>query len=370
MAALIFILILSVLVIVHEMGHFLAAKRNGIKVKEFGLGYPPRILQLFHYQGTLFSLNLIPFGGFVQMEGENGPEEGETNSPNSFHNKSIKARLEVVLAGIFFNLIFGIVAFSIIFYKLGIPTKLYNQARIAEVVENSPAAQVGLLANTNILAFQVNGQWIETNSIAAVQDFVTAHLGETVLLRASLPCEQENCPDQFRDYSIYLRTKEETPTGDGTMGVVFSELIFKSYPWYLMPFMTVFHAFKQSAALGLMIIQALWQLIIDLFAGRGVQQEIAGPIGIIDQANTYGFFEGGLLNIVNFAALLSINLGIMNLLPIPALDGGRAVLIILEKFFQKKKVDKLAHYLNYFGYISLLALMIIVSFNDIRNIFN
>jgi regulator of sigma E protease len=194
-------------------------------------------------------------------------------------------------------------------------------------------------------------------------------LGETVAIRTSLTCEQETCPSEYQEKNIYLRTKEETPEGQGSMGLVFSEVVFKKYPWYLMPFMTIFHGFKQSIALGALILQALWQLIIDLFAGRGVQQEIAGPIGIIDQANTYGFFDGGFLSIVNFAALLSINLGIMNLLPIPALDGGRAVLVVMEKFLKRKMIDKISYYLNYFGYISLLALMIIVSFNDIKNIF-
>lgn len=368
MAALIFILILSFLVVIHEAGHFLAARRNGIKVKEFGLGYPPRILRLFRFKETLFSLNLIPFGGFVQMEGENGPEDNSEDE-GSFHNKTIRARLEVVLAGVFFNFVFGILAFAAVFYQLGIPTPLYDQARIGQVVENSPAMQAGLQNNTNILAFQVNEELIKITSPVQVQEFVLAHLGETVTIRTSLSCDQEICPSEYKDHSIYLRTKAETPEGEGTMGITFSELIFKNYPWYLMPFKTIGEAFKQSFALAIMILQALWQLLIDLFAGRGLQQEIAGPIGIIDQANTYGFFEGGFLNIVNFAALLSINLGIMNLLPIPALDGGRAVLIVLEKFFKKRKIDKVAGYLNYFGYISLLALMIIVSFNDIRNIF-
>lgn len=368
MAALIFILILSVLVIIHEAGHFLAARRNGIKVKEFGLGYPPRILQIFKSRETIFSLNLIPFGGFVQMEGENGPEENP-DEKGSFHNKSIRARLEVVLAGVFFNFIFGVLAFATIFYKLGIPVPLYEQARIGQVIENSPAKQAGLQENTNILAFQSNEEWIKVNSPTQVQNFVLSHLGEEVLIRTSLPCDQETCPSDYQDYSIYLRSKEETPEGEGTMGIVFSEVIFKNYPWYLMPFKTIGEAFKQSFALAVMILQALWQMVLDLFAGRGLQQEIAGPIGIIDQANTYGFFDGGFLNIINFAALLSINLGIMNLLPIPALDGGRAVLIVMEKFVKKRKIDKIATYLNYFGYISLLALMIIVSFNDIRNIF-
>lgn len=368
MAALIFILILSFLVIIHEAGHLLSAKRNGIKVKEFGLGYPPRVLKLFNWKGTLFSLNLIPFGGFVQMEGENGPES-EVFDKDSFYEKSKKARLEVILAGVFINFVFGILAFAVVFYQIGIPKQLNGQARIQSVLENSPAAKANLAPNTNILAFKVNEQWIEMDDISKVQSFASQHLGETVIIRTSLTCDQENCPKEFQENSIYLRTKEETPSGEGSMGITFSDVIFKTYPWYLMPFMTIFHAFEQSLNLGIMIIQSLWQLVVDLFAGRGVKQEIAGPIGIVSQANSFGFFDGGFLSILNFAAILSINLGIMNLLPIPALDGGRAVLVVLEKFFKRKKIDKIANYLNYFGYISLLALMIIVSFNDMRNIF-
>ena len=369
MAALIFIAILSVLVIIHEAGHFIFAKKNKIKVKEFGLGYPPRIFKLFRHKETIFSINLIPFGGFVQMAGENGPEEENIDQSGSFYEKSAKARLEVLLAGVLFNFIFGILAFTVVFYQLGIPIQLHNQARIQAVVENSPSFQAGLKENTNILAFNANEQWIEVNNIVQVQELISNHLGEILVVRTSLPCEQEKCPQEYEEHEIYLRTLEETPDNEGSMGIIFGDVIFKSYPWYLMPFMTIFHAFKQSIDLGVLILQSLWQLLVDLFAGHGVQQEISGPIGIIDQANTYGFFDGGLLSIINFAALLSINLGIMNLLPIPALDGGRAILVLLEKVFKRQKIDKIAHYLNYFGYISLLALMIIVSFNDIRNIF-
>lgn len=369
MTALIFIVILSVLVIIHETGHFLLARKNKIKVTEFGLGYPPRILNLFRQKETDFSINLIPFGGFVQMEGENGPEGNNGDTTGSFYEKSSKARLEVTLAGVLFNFIFGILAFTFIFYQLGIPHQLFSQARIQEIVENSPAAQAGLKTNTNVLALKVNEQWIEINNIPEVQKLISNHLGETLVIRTSSSCEQEKCSEEYEERSVYLRTVEETPENEGSMGLIFTDVIFKTYPWYLMPFMTIFHAFKQSIDLGILILQSLWQLVTDLIRGRGLQQEVAGPIGIVDQANTYGFFEGGFLSILNFAALLSINLGIINLLPIPALDGGRALLIFLEKVFTRKKIDKIAHYLNYFGYISLLALMIIVSFNDIRNIF-
>ncbi len=368
MTALIFIAILSFLVIIHEAGHFLVAKKNKIKVKEFGLGYPPRLVRLFRHKETIFSLNLIPFGGFVQLLGENGEEEG-SSPDDSFHHKSAKARLAVILAGVLVNFIFGILAFAVVFYRLGIPEPLFEQNRISQILPNSPAAQAGLQINTNILAFKVNEQWVEVRAISEIQNLANQHAGETLSLRTTLPCENERCPLAYEEKSIYIRQQAEIPEGEGAMGIVFTDVVFKKYPWYLMPLMTIVHAFKQAFALAYLILQSLWQIIIDLLSGRGLQQEVAGPIGIIDQANTYGFFRGGFLNILNFAALLSINLGIMNLLPIPALDGGRALLILLEKVFQRKKIEQIAHYLNYFGYVSLLVLMILVSFNDIRNLF-
>lgn len=373
MEAVIFILILSVLVILHELGHFLAARRNGVEVKEFGLGYPPRIATLFTWKKTIFSLNAIPFGGFVQMEGEDGPEstDEKTHEPgtSSFYQKSKRARLEVLLAGVFFNLVFGVLALAVVFSQLGIPTPLENQVRIAEVSAQSPAAQAGLQGNTAIVALQVDSTWIEVRTIGQVQELVAANLGKTIGIRTTLACQDESCPSEFSEHSVYLRSAGEIPEGEGSMGVVFTEILFKRYPWYLMPWKTVVEAFKQSMTLAVLIVQALGQLAVDVVTGRGITQEIAGPIGIVDQATTYGFFDGGWLSVLNFAALLSINLAVMNLLPIPALDGGRAVLVIMEKFVRRSKLDSVAYYLNYFGYMSLLALMVLVSFNDIMNLF-
>lgn len=373
MEAVIFIVILSFLVILHEFGHFLAARRNGVSVKEFGLGYPPRLATLFTWKKTIFSLNAIPFGGFVQMEGEDGPESSanEATKPetSSFYQKSMRARLEILLAGVFFNIVFGVLALAIVFSQLGIPIPLTNQVRIAEVISESPASQAGLQDNTAIVALQIDNNWIEVNTISKVQELVAANLGKTIGVKTTLACQDERCPNEFIEHSVYLRSAAEIPTGQGSMGVVFTETLFKHYPWYLMPWKTISEAFQQSMALATLILQALGQLVVDIVAGRGVTQEIAGPIGIVDQAATYGFFDGGWLSVLNFAALLSINLAVMNLLPIPALDGGRAVLVIMEKFIKRSKLDSAAYYLNYFGYLSLLALMVIVSFNDIINLF-
>jgi regulator of sigma E protease len=204
-----------------------------------------QLFKLFRHRETTFSVNLIPFGGFVQMTGENGPEDDEDQA-GSFHHKSMKARLQVILAGVLFNFIFGIVAFSIVFYQLGIPKPLFGQARIAALVTNSPAIEAGLQENTNIVAFQTAEQWVEINNVAQAQEFVASHLGETLGIRTSLPCEEEKCPSSYEEKTIYLRTAAETPAGEGSMGVIFTDVVFKTYPWYLMPLMTIVYAFKQS----------------------------------------------------------------------------------------------------------------------------
>lgn len=381
MAALIFIVIISVLVIVHELGHFLFAKKNKIKVIEFGLGYPPRMLKLFKWKGTIFSLNWIPFGGFVQMEGEDGPESGldktvekvktafNKDEDAPFYVRSKKARLETVLGGVLFNFIFAILAFALIFSKTGIPKSLDGQLRIYEVAENSPAAEAGIMAETNVLSLRTVDDWVEMNSVTEIQEFVAVHRGETIGIRTTGQCFEDSCQEILLEKEIYLRTIEETPEGEGSMGISFTDNYLKKYPWYLAPIEGIFYGFREALMMGVMILQVLGTTILDLMNGKAANLDVAGPVGIVHQANNYGFFEGGILNIISFSALLSINLGVMNLLPFPALDGGRAVFIILEKFFKREKVDKVAKYANYVGFLILIALMLLVSANDIRKIF-
>jgi regulator of sigma E protease len=375
----VFILILSFLVLIHELGHYLLARRNKIKIKEFGLGYPPRVFKLFTYQGTVFSLNAIPFGGFVQLEGENGPEQkqilkikkNQDKKWGPFFSKSISARLQTLLAGAVFNFLFGILAFSVIFSKTGIPRELHEQARIYDFTDNSPAVSAGLNKNTNIIAFysENDQQWVKVNSITEVQEYVDAHLGEELTIRATEPCETLTCPDDYQDYQIYLRRENERSDSEGAMGVVFTTVIHEHFPWYLAAIKGALYGFREALFLGLLILQALGTLIVNLVQGQSVAMDVAGPVGIVHQAQTYGFFDGGWLNILSFAALLSINLGVMNLLPIPALDGGRAIFVLLEKIADKEKIEKIANWANYVGFFVLILLMVFVSINDVVKLF-
>jgi regulator of sigma E protease len=375
----VFILTLSFLVLIHELGHYLLARKHKIKIKEFGLGYPPRIFKLFTYQGTVFSLNAIPFGGFVQLEGENGPEEKKLTSLlkknrdkkwGPFFSKSVSARLQTLLAGVIFNFLFGILAFAIIFSKTGIPRELIQQARIYNLVDGSPAASVGMKENTNIIAFysENDQQWVKVGTITEVQEYVAVHLGEEVTIRTTEPCETLTCPSDYQDYQIYLRQESERTDTEGAMGVVFTTVVYEHYPWYLAAIKGTLYGFKEALLLGLLILQALGTLIINLVRGQSVAMDVAGPVGIVHQAQTYGFFDGGWLNILSFAALLSINLGVMNLLPIPALDGGRAIFVLLEKVTAKEKIEKVANWANYIGFFILILLMIFVSINDVMKL--
>jgi len=375
----VFVLVLSFLVLIHELGHYLLARKNKIRIKEFGLGYPPRILKLFTYRGTIFSLNAIPFGGFVQLEGENGPEKkqifidkkDQSEEWGPFFSKSISARLQTLLAGVVFNFLFGILAFSIIFSKTGIPRELIQQARIHDFIDGSPAASAGLDKNTNIIAFysENDQQWVNVSSITEVQEYVDSHLGEELTIRTTEPCETLICPDDYQDYKIYLRQENERPDSEGAMGVIFTTVVYEHYPWYLAAIKGTLYGFREALLLGLLILQALGTLMINLVQGQSVGMDVAGPVGIVHQAQTYGFFDGGWLNILSFAALLSINLGVMNLLPIPALDGGRVIFILLEKLAAKEKIEKIANWANYIGFFILILLMVFVSINDVIKLF-
>ncbi|MDH5533637.1 MAG: site-2 protease family protein [Candidatus Pacebacteria bacterium] len=369
----IFILVLSFLVIIHEMGHLLAAKWAKIKVEEFGIGYPPRAFKLFSWGKVIFSLNWIPFGGFVKMIGEDGPgqeEDGKDGADDDglapFYKKSRFQRMVVILAGVVVNFIFGIIAFSIIFGIKGIPVEIEG-ARIGLVAPDSPAQMAGMEENTQIKALSFEDQTVEVSSIKDVVTFIDEHKGNEITVTNTLPCDNETCPSETKKFIVKLRTDDETPSDQGSLGVGFSDFIYKFYPWYEMPIRSIWFGIQQAFFMVLMILGALVGMVSQI-AGGSIPQDVAGPVGIVDQAASSGIFTEGLLSILNFAAMISINLAVMNLLPIPALDGGRALFIILEKFFGKKMINKIEGYANYGGMIALLGLIVLITGADIFRI--
>jgi len=371
MTIFVFILILSFLVIIHEFGHFWVARKNGVKVHEFGFGYPPKVIKLFSWRGTDFTLNWIPFGGFVNLEGENfDPETGEDKKNNSaFYNKSAKARLAIIFAGPLFNIVYALAIFSLVFGIMGVPRDLAGRARIAEVAPDSPAAQAGLTENFEIVGFKLFNEEVKTSTISQVIDFIKVNQGQTVTIRLQGPCEQATCAENFLEKDIYLRTESEIPAGQGAMGVAFADYYLEKKPWYLQPFIAIWYGLQEASSVAVLIFLALVDLFKEIITGQGVPEGLAGPVGIVHQASSAGLVEQGLLPILGFSGMLSLNLGIMNILPIPALDGGRMFFIFLEKFIGKEKVRKFEGTANLSGFIILLGLIIMISIRDVWRIF-
>jgi regulator of sigma E protease len=377
-----FLVILSFLIIIHELGHYLFAKFFKVKVEEFGLGYPPLALKLFTYAGTLFSLNWIPFGGFVRMDGEEGGEEqaeeqkttkSKTSTSTSlgegpFYAKPRLARLAIVLAGAAINFLFGILAFSIFFSVKGIPNLLPN-ARISEVAQDSPAAQSGIPTNVEIRELKIGEQTYPIHNTDEVVSLITQHTGEHITMTTSGPCQDLKCDEQTAAFPVYVRTQSETPAGQGSLGIRFEPVVEQQFfPWYEMPFRGAVFGTQQALTLVVLIIQSLGQIGSNLFQGH-VPQEVAGPVGIFSEARKAGLFSHGFLEMLHFAGLLSVNLAIMNVLPIPALDGGRAVFMLAEIVIGKKRVQKYEGYLNYGAFAVLLALTFLITIKDIRQLF-
>jgi regulator of sigma E protease len=365
--AVVFLLILSFLVIIHELGHFITALWMKIKVEEFGLGYPPRAKVLFHWRGVPFTINWLPFGGFVKMLGEDGPSEvGKQEEEKQKHQatfqpfylKSKKARLIVLLAGVVVNFIFGILAFTIVYAKLGIPTPV-DKPLIGSVAEESPAAKAGILSGDVVISGQtIDGEKRTFSKSDQVVAYVNENLGETIRFEVL-------SNGATKEIEIYARNLDERPEGQGAIGISFEGVEFKHYVWWEMPFRSAWVGIQQSVGLSIMILSSFGAIFQQLFTRGSVPDAVAGPVGIVHQASKLGLFSEGWPTILNFAGMLSINLAILNVLPIPALDGGRAFFVLLEGFIGKKWRETLEARLNYVGFGFLLLLIVLITVKDI-----
>jgi len=355
-----FLIILSVLVLVHEFGHFWMGRKFGIKIEEFGLGYPPRVWGK-KIGETIYSLNWLPLGGFVKLLGENGKEEGkklsEKELKRAFFTQKKGARVLILTAGVVMNFLLGVLLFAAIYTKIGIPEEV-NYLKVLGIIEGSPAEMAGFKAGDKIIGIKD-----EDNVFKGDKKELTSRFIEVV--NNNRGKEIGFVLDEGKEISIVPRLIEDTPEGQGALGVSITNMDLVQYPYWQRPFRGVWVGLKEAGAWGKDILVSLKMMVV-----RGIQGEapkdVAGPIGIYQISKSV--VEEGILTILQFVAILSINLAVLNLLPIPALDGGRLLFIGIEAVFRKKVSQKIEQTIHLIGMVILLSLMVLVTINDIRRL--
>lgn len=350
---LIFILVLSVLVLIHELGHFVMARRAGVKVEEFGFGLPPRVWGK-KIGDTIYSVNLLPFGGFVRLYGENEQDESGTKS-HQFINKSKFTRAKIVVAGVVMNFILGIVAFAIVYSFSGIP-KDTGRLKVLDVSAGSPAQSSGILVGDIISKVDK----IEVASSSEFIEIVNEKKGKSLVFEIIRKTD-----DKESTIQITAKPRTEVPQGEGPMGVTISTSEIYYPPVYQRPFYGIYFGFKEAVFWGKTIVVGLGTLVQDAFKGNA-PQDVAGPIGIY--AVTTQAAKNGILTLVNFVGVLSVNLAILNILPFPALDGGRLLFIGIEALFGKKVAPKVEGLIHGIGMVILLLLILAVTVGDVRKL--
>jgi regulator of sigma E protease len=380
----IFLAVLSILVFVHEFGHFFTARRFGVKAEEFGFGFPPRAIGWYRNTAgqwrqvagdksreslegnadvnkqpasgaTIYSLNWLPIGGFVKIKGENG--EGQ-NDDDSFAAKAIWKRTIILAAGVIMNVILAWFLFSL-GYLIGLPQTsdtLGPQARltkqqiiVAQVLPNTVAASAGLQAGDIIT--RINNTTVTTEQ--SLQDTVAASAGQEATLTVDRSGQTQ-----------LIKVVPPVKTGErATIGIAIYSSGLVSYPF----FPALWEGAKTTVSLLGQIFVAFYNLFAEIFHGQNVSNQFAGPVGIANitgQAARLGFTY-----LLQFMALLSLNLAALNILPFPALDGGRILFLLIEKVQGqpvRREVETLIHNI---GFLLLIALVLFITYKDIVKLF-
>jgi regulator of sigma E protease len=339
---LVFLAVLAVLILAHEAGHFITARASGVRVEEFGFGFPPALLKIKRGE-TTYSINLFPVGGFVKLAGEEDP-----GVPHSLASKGIGTRLLILAAGSLMNVLLPIILLSashIIPHNVAIQT-----VSVREVALDSPAEKAGIKAGDTLLA--INGRPLRNSG----ELFYNVHLN----LGSPIELETQRA-DSIRKVQITPRWK--WPTGQGPLGIT----IQASSPSMTRESSPFWEAIPKG-------MRSLWEALILLknevlrLILQGTAPQVAGPVGIAQMTGEVA--QSGFSPLLSFTAFLSINLAIINILPLPALDGGRIAFVLLEWVRRGKRISpKREGLVHLIGFVMLMALIIIVTYNDILRIF-
>jgi len=351
---LIFIALIAVLVLVHEAGHFFTAKRAGIKVEEFGFGFPPRIFGVRKGE-TIYSLNWIPLGGFVKIYGEEG--EG-AEDPRSFLSRGAGIRSLLIAAGVIMNFLLAIALFSV-GHMIGLPTVIEEgvsgsfsqvQIQIVEIAKDSPAMAAGLAVGDAIT--KIDGTAYAT--IDEVQQYVNAHRGKELAFEVL----HDRTPK-----TLHVTPREEPPQGEGPLGFAMVKTGIERLPWYR----AIPEGVKDTYSLSWLFLKVLFGLFRDLVTKGQVSGDVTGPVGIA--VLTGRVARLGIAHLLQFAAAISVNLALINIFPIPALDGGRILFIIIEKIKGHPVSRTIEQKIHQVSFALLLTLMLLITVRDVIRLF-
>ena len=346
------------LIILHEFGHFILAKKFGVKVEEFGIFLPPRLIGK-KIGETTYSLNLLPFGAFVKLYGEVDQEKKEYWA---FTQKPIWQRVLIVIGGVVSFWIISAILLSIVM-GLGAPTAISDEenealidpkVQIAQVAANSPAEIAGIKPGDTIKEFRIKNLEFRIDKVKEVQELTEKYKGEEVTLMIERGKEI---------FEVSLVPRVSPPEGEGAMGVALVRTAIKSYPWYEAPFRGIL----ATGNLTIAVIQGWAQALGNVVRGLPSGVQLMGPVGI------FGLFtqvsQLGVNYFLQFIAIISIYIALFNILPIPAVDGGKLLFLGIEAVRRRPVSQKIEQNITAIFFALLIALMIWVTIKDIARLF-
>ncbi|KKP24640.1 MAG: Membrane-associated zinc metalloprotease [Candidatus Nomurabacteria bacterium GW2011_GWE1_32_28] len=366
MNILIFIIILLVLVLIHEFGHFFSAKKFGIRVDEFGFGFPPKLFGIKKGE-TEYTFNLLPIGGFVKIFGEN-PDEENTNGPDasrSFINKPKYKQAIVLLAGVFANFLLAWILFSIGFLS-GLPTSVGSEPKgykivdshlvVVSVLDDSPSEKGGLRSGDRIISLRSENEIVSEINPDILKSFVVSHGDKEIEIGYT---RGKNIETNI----VKIIPIKNSVNESYSIGISMDQIGIVKLP--------ILRAFWEGFKLDWFVAKGtvigLYTLIKEGIMGEGSFDSVTGPVGmvgIVGDAYQFGF-----VYLLSFAGLISVNLAIINLLPFPALDGGRLFFLLIEKIKGSRINPKFANGANMVGFLILIILMLLITYHDIIKLF-
>ena len=369
MSFILFLIILAALIFVHELGHFLIAKLFKIRVDEFALGFPPTLFKK-KYGETVYKLNIIPFGGYVSIFGEN-PDDESMKGPDahrSMVNMNRAKQAGVLLAGVTFNIIFAWILISITLV-LGIsPTASFSSQTNAQtegkvivtsVIEKSPASSAGFMVGDLIVKANDSDQEISGSTLTVTS--IQALIAEKDLDLITFEVIRGNETKDIKVVPLMgiLADLAEKPA----IGISMDSGELVKVPWYTAPYnglITTYHATVMTAS-------GLGQFFLASVQGTADFKQVSGPIGIVGMVGNAS--ASGLAYVLFFTAIISINLAVINILPFPALDGGRLLFVAIESVIRKNISPRIMNTFNALGFALLILLMLVVTYHDIAKMF-